>query len=338
MKKIFIGSSKEAIEKAEEVAEVLGKIDDVEVDLWDQIADVSDTVLNKLANTAREYSGAIFVFSTDDKLISRGNTYKVTRDNVLFEYGLFTGAIGKKRVAYVRVDDAKILSDLDGITYIPYKANSISAYRKQIRKWVDSLPNSALIDDYVLSHRMFVSSNEVMTFQYNSLNSCIYTDAFDVNIQCDNFMHLDGLFSWVYGGDAKVSPVNSQDELIFERIENRNIRYCLLFDKRYCVGDKHSTGFKFEYNNTDDLSSMHLNFDATYDQVNPVVLKVVIPDNMEFVEAVGKYRDSANTAYPCLSENHFDVDGYNEIEFGGDVILKAKHGISLEWKVRMISS
>lgn len=337
MKKIFIGSSKEAIKKAEEIAEVLGKIDGVEAVLWDQISEISDTIINQLTKTARDYSGAIFIFSEDDILFSRNEKYKATRDNVIFELGLFTGAIGLDRVAFVRVNNTKVLSDLAGVNYIPYDGTSFSGCRNQIRKWVNSLPDSLLIDDYVLSHRKFVSTNEVITFQYNSLNSCTYTDAFDVFIQCDNCMYLDGLYSWVYGGKAKVNPVNPQDELIFERQENRNIRYCLLFDRRYNVGEIHSTGFKFEYDNTDDLSSMHLNFDATYDQVNPIVLKAVVPDNMEFVEAVVKHRKSASVAPPYLYESILDVAGYKEIEFGRDIVLKANQGISLEWKVRKIS-
>lgn len=65
---------------------------------------------------------AVFVFQPDDLTESRGKQEHVVRDNVLFELGLFIGAIGVKRCFIVkpRGEELKLPSDLLGITLAEY--------------------------------------------------------------------------------------------------------------------------------------------------------------------------------------------------------------------------
>lgn len=335
MKKIFIGSSKESTPIAEELASVIGTIEDVVVDIWDQVMQISDTTMEDLTNNLRNYSGAIFIFGADDTLISRGKEYKVPRDNVLFEYGLFIGALGQKRVAIAHIDDVKIMSDVH-TTYIPYEKGLFVNSRARIRKWINSLPDILGVDDYELNHRIYDAKNELMMFEYTSPTSCVFTNPFDAVIKCDHLRIIDCSYSWIYGGDLKVKPINPQDELIFEKIENRNTRYGIYLNEVCSHGDVHHTGLRFDITNiSKDISTCHLNYDCSYARVSPVVLKVKIPDNMEFVMAKSSFRDGNHNIFPCDS-TFLPVNNCKEIEYGNNIILGKDQGISLEWTVKFL--
>jgi CRP/FNR family transcriptional regulator, cyclic AMP receptor protein len=61
---------------------------------------------------------AILLLTADDKATSRRRDYAAPRDNVVFELGLFMGAISRKRTLIVVEDNKRIKfpSDLKGIT------------------------------------------------------------------------------------------------------------------------------------------------------------------------------------------------------------------------------
>ena len=71
---------------------------------------------------------AALVLSPDDTVISRDATATAPRDNVVFELGLFMGALGHARTFLVRPvqDDLKIPTDLSGLTAVLYSAGSNS--------------------------------------------------------------------------------------------------------------------------------------------------------------------------------------------------------------------
>lgn len=87
---------------------------------------------------------AVLVFSPDDKLTARGTHHATPRDNVIFELGLFMGALGRHRTFVVHPREGmlvkyagplggikniigrkrlalKIPSDLLGLTLLPYQ-------------------------------------------------------------------------------------------------------------------------------------------------------------------------------------------------------------------------
>lgn len=61
------------------------------------------------------------VFSADDELIVRDTHFESARDNVLFEYGLFLGRVGLDRAFVIAQQEAKIPTDLLGITNTRYE-------------------------------------------------------------------------------------------------------------------------------------------------------------------------------------------------------------------------
>ena len=90
---IFIGSSTEAIQIARFLRKSLQKIG--EVHIWSKgVFGLGRNTLDELIRMSRQVDFAVFVFSADDKVITRHKGYASARDNVIFELGLFIGAIG----------------------------------------------------------------------------------------------------------------------------------------------------------------------------------------------------------------------------------------------------
>jgi tetratricopeptide (TPR) repeat protein len=96
-----------------------------EVTVWNQgMVKLSVTVLESLQFELDSCDFAIFIFSPDDVAQIRGDSQSIVRDNVIFELGLFMGAIGRERCFILTPETAKDLripSDLAGIISAHYE-------------------------------------------------------------------------------------------------------------------------------------------------------------------------------------------------------------------------
>ena len=111
---IFIASSTEGIEVARAVKQNFDEEADVEI--WNEdIFKVNSNYLDTLLNRASFYDYVIAVFTPDDEAIIREKQVKVTRDNVIFEFGLFLGRIGPKRSFFLLQEGVELFSDWSGI-------------------------------------------------------------------------------------------------------------------------------------------------------------------------------------------------------------------------------
>jgi predicted nucleotide-binding protein len=120
--KIFVGSSLEGINIARKIQTELSG--DFEVVIWNQgIFDkLGLSFLEILEETVVCYDYGIFIFTPDDKIHSRGETKTITRDNVIFELGMFVGRLTRRKafLVYPLNSDIHILSDFAGITKAGY--------------------------------------------------------------------------------------------------------------------------------------------------------------------------------------------------------------------------
>lgn len=120
--RLFIASSSEGLHVAEAVNIRLEH--DARVKQWDNAFDLSSMTLPSLLAQAQDADFAVFVFHRDDKTDIRGNTYSVVRDNVLFELGLFIGALGLEKcfilVPKSTEGDFRLPTDLAGLTVTSY--------------------------------------------------------------------------------------------------------------------------------------------------------------------------------------------------------------------------
>lgn len=142
---VFVGSSQLGRTVAEQLC--LGLSDEVEAKLWsDGLFELSLTAIETLDNASRTYDFAVLLLTPDDIIKSKGRQSVIPRDNVVFEVGLFMGALGRHRTVLV-VEDEKSLhlpTDLLGLTTARYTwSNGIpslnpacSKIKHQIRHYV----------------------------------------------------------------------------------------------------------------------------------------------------------------------------------------------------------
>lgn len=145
--RVFIGSSSESYGVASACNEALDW--GTEVTLWDKIFKSGSSTLESLVIKANNVDFALFVFSPDDVTRMRGNEHSTVRDNVLFELGLFIGAIGSDRcfILKPRGEELHIPSDLLGVTIDEYNDkrsdneihSAVGAPCSKMRRKIDEL-------------------------------------------------------------------------------------------------------------------------------------------------------------------------------------------------------
>jgi hypothetical protein len=118
---VFIGSSREGLPIAAAIQATLNCAE-VEAVLWTTLFEPGDLTIEALDQKSSDFDFAVFVFSSDDVLESRGLKTPAPRDNLLLDFGLFVGRMGRDRVFYAfRSDDRpKLPSDLAGTTGVEY--------------------------------------------------------------------------------------------------------------------------------------------------------------------------------------------------------------------------
>lgn len=122
--RLFIGSSSEGLEVAHNLQAVLESRSVCEVEVWDQgVFGPSGYPLDSLLEVAARSDFAVLVASPDDVTVSRGNFAASVRDNIILEFGLFTGALGRQRTYLLAAGPAglKLPTDVLGLTRLPYQ-------------------------------------------------------------------------------------------------------------------------------------------------------------------------------------------------------------------------
>lgn len=118
---VFIGSSTHGIRVAEQIQ--LGLVHAAECALWSQgVFGLSHGTLESLVSACAKYDYAILILTPDDLTTKRGIKGNSPRDNVVFELGLFMGALGREKVFMVscRDESLDLPTDLAGVTLATY--------------------------------------------------------------------------------------------------------------------------------------------------------------------------------------------------------------------------
>ncbi len=120
---LFIGCSAESLSVACAIQSGLA-YDPVVVTLWtDGVFRASSFAIESLERELDKADFAALILSSDDRVTSRDVTSDAPRDNIIFELGLFMGALGRKRTFLVhpREVNLKIPTDLFGIIPLTYE-------------------------------------------------------------------------------------------------------------------------------------------------------------------------------------------------------------------------
>src|SRR6185436_8127019 len=135
--RIFLGSSGQQEKLLQALTRGLQDIADV--DAWTTVFNPGVSTLDRLVELTREVDFAAFVFAQDD-WTTRGASPEAAsgeaspRDNVVFEAGLFGGALGIRRTFILHAHGAKLPTDLLGLTSARYKAATATEMRNVIEQ------------------------------------------------------------------------------------------------------------------------------------------------------------------------------------------------------------
>ena len=145
--KVFVASSSEALNVARAVKRRLEA--DLDVEVWDEdLFDLNQGTLEGLLNLSAFYDFAVAVFTKDDEARIRGREAHVVRDNVVFEFGLFLGRLGPRRVFFIAEEGVNIMSDFSGVTVATFRkranlTQAVAAACERIRRQMDRTENMA---------------------------------------------------------------------------------------------------------------------------------------------------------------------------------------------------
>jgi hypothetical protein len=145
--RIFLGSSG----KQEKLLHTLtrGLADVAHVVPWTTSFNPGTTTLERLLELTHEVDFAAFVFARDDWTSTSPSASPLPesaqaspRDNVVFEAGLFGGALGMRRTSILHASGSKLPSDLLGLTCIRYgeaaTAAEMRVVNQKLRKAIEN--------------------------------------------------------------------------------------------------------------------------------------------------------------------------------------------------------
>ena len=209
---VFIGSSAENHKIAWELQKHLRHKCDTTV--WtDGVFSPNSRPIEDLIKQTRESDFAIMVADADDTVNLRGQKKEVVRDNIIFELGLFIGALGIDR-CFLVYDEAKkpnLPSDLKGIepiTYRMHKSGKLSASlgtaRTDILQAIDKVNEKEKIN-YNTRDNININSDNKLTclseknsikkeqYLFTETNEDSYKNNNDVSVDmCEEFEILRG--------------------------------------------------------------------------------------------------------------------------------------------------
>ncbi|GEM_PF-2907151 len=125
---VFVGCSSESLQIAKAIQINLANV--AHVELWTQgTFKPSHDYLGDLLHRAHSVDFAVFVLSPDDVTKSRNTEETSPRDNIIFEAGLFMGALGRDRVFLLAPKGLTLKkpTDLSGITLLMYSEPPVSS-------------------------------------------------------------------------------------------------------------------------------------------------------------------------------------------------------------------
>jgi predicted nucleotide-binding protein len=145
---VFIGCSREAIDYARAVSAQLEYV--AQVNPWySGTFGANDYTMEALETELGANDFGIFVFAPDDVAMIRKKPVFITRDNTVFEMGLFWGRLGRRRVFCIiprdlterddliqgtNVSEFHLLSDLVGLTLLSYGHRTDGKYTAAVDK------------------------------------------------------------------------------------------------------------------------------------------------------------------------------------------------------------
>jgi hypothetical protein len=141
--RVFLGSSGKQSKLVQALTRGLADVADVEP--WTAVFNPGVSTLDRLVELTHEVDFAAFVFALDDWTSNQSDDsaqgQASPRDNVVFEAGLFGGALGMRRTFILHAKGAKLPTDLLGMTAVRYPpaltAADMRTVNQKLRKAIE---------------------------------------------------------------------------------------------------------------------------------------------------------------------------------------------------------
>lgn len=144
-KRIFIGSSSEELQFAKIAKKNLEP--EFEVTIWNDtvwdtaVFKINNNFLHDLLKATLQFDFGILLGTTDDRVIVRDKEVLQSRDNILFELGLFMGRLGISKCAFVVEKELNILSDIKGVSLARFSKKENGSFTDAISTVADLFRN-----------------------------------------------------------------------------------------------------------------------------------------------------------------------------------------------------
>lgn len=187
--RLFIASSVETLPVAEAVNVNLDH--EFEITIWKNgTFKLSSSTIDDLVEKSSFVDFALFIFAPEDIAEIRSRKKHVVRDNVIFEMGLFVGAIGKSRSFILKPRDVEmhLPTDLLGVTPADYDASRsdgdlVSATNRACSLIKSEVERLGLINHTALSESKKIVANptsyELKPQDYKFLAACLQSHTAD---------------------------------------------------------------------------------------------------------------------------------------------------------------
>jgi hypothetical protein len=148
--RIFLGSSGKQAELLEAITQGLEDVADVEP--WMTTFNPGRSTLDRLVELSQQVDFAAFVFAQDDWTTTDATQdgQASPRDNVVFEAGLFGGALGIRRTFILHANGSKLPTDLLGLTSVRYDPaalpGEVDAIIEKLRKAIEAERHRAAVE------------------------------------------------------------------------------------------------------------------------------------------------------------------------------------------------
>ena len=116
-RRVFIGSSSEYLAEVARIKQLLDS-DFIECVLWTSVFQPGYLTFEALEKMLLDCGAAVFLATPDDEAEIRQEKVATPRANVMLEFGLVAGRLGRHNIAVCRYTNAKMPSDLQGLTVI----------------------------------------------------------------------------------------------------------------------------------------------------------------------------------------------------------------------------
>jgi predicted nucleotide-binding protein len=105
----------------------------------DEIPSSGRTIMEKFYTVVNDSKGAIVIIDDQDRMNNKIESYKTSRNNILFELGYLIGSLGSENVLVLNGSERRIPSDIESIIYLNTIRFNQQEISSTILNWLNSL-------------------------------------------------------------------------------------------------------------------------------------------------------------------------------------------------------